>query len=162
MGEIYHVSNRWDFPPYIPTQFGDAASVETAKLKGYISNVTGGVTWRDKLSRIRAKLDWALPHQALGAFMEASKFGDLEYVCLDSTISNDPEEPSIFEVLGNFRLEAGQTVYNALQWTSQVMQIPLEATILCQATGFLQGDIFAGIASSGKSCERRQFPTRFK
>jgi hypothetical protein len=145
-GEITHVDNRWDIPAYLPQQVREAVEASTQKLHGYISTVKGGKIWRDDDSRIRAQLKWNLPHEELISFMQASKFEDFEYVCLDSTISDDQEKPSIFEVLGAFRLEAGQRIFNVLRWNSQVMQMPLETTILCQATGFLKDDSFAGVA----------------
>jgi hypothetical protein len=146
-GEIIHLNNRWDIPSYLPQHIRDMAAAETEKLSGIISTVKGGRIWRDDASRIRAQLQWNLPHEALGSFMQASRVEDFEYVCLGNTISDDPENPSIFEVLGAFRLEAGQPVFNVLKWSSQVMQLPIETTIIGQATGFLQSDTFAGVAA---------------
>ncbi len=147
-GQVTHVSNRWDIPAYLPQQFRDMATAETARLPGVISTVKGGRIWRDDSSRIRAQLHWNLPHEALNSFWKASKIEDFEYVCLGDTISNIPENPTVFEVLAAFRVEAGQPIFNVLKWSSQIAQFPMETTIAGQATGFLQGDTFAGIATT--------------
>jgi hypothetical protein len=146
-GEIRHLGGRWDFPSMIPPQVRDAAVGMGRKLAGMVSSVKGGMIWRDDASRIRVKINWNLMHEGLESFMQTSKFGDVEYVCLDSLVSNDPENPSVFEFLGGFRLEAGQPIFSVLRWSSQIMQLPVDTTIHGQVAGYLLGDEFAGMAS---------------
>lgn len=158
-GEIVHVHNLWDLPNYLPSQIKDSISASTQKLVGLISTVKGGTIWRDDASRIRAQLKWNLPHQDLTAFMHQTKFEDFEYVCLDSVISDDPEKPSVFEMLGAFRLEAGQPVFNVLRWNSEILRVAVETVLCGQATGFLRGDTFAGIATMQQTIRPQNFPT---
>lgn len=145
-GEMVHLNNWWEFPSVIPQQANDELVATGKRLVGTIASVKGGMIWRDDASRIRARLKWNLPHEGLASFMQQSKMEDWEYVCLDDVVSDDPEKPSVFEVLGAFRLEAGQPVFNVLRWSSVVMQLPVETTVHGQAAGFLLSDTFGGIA----------------
>lgn len=146
-GEIVHLGGRWEFPGAIPQQVREAAVAAGNRLVGMVSGVSGGMIWRDDASRIRAKLKWVLPHKALTSFMQASKIEDFEYVCLDNVVSDNLEKPSVFEVLGAFRLEVGQPIFSVIRWSSQIMQLPVESTVHGQAAGFLFEDKFAGMAT---------------
>jgi len=146
-GEIRHLGGSWELPNNIPPQMREAADETSSKIAGIVSSVNGGLIWRDDASRIRVKLNWVPMHEGLESFMQVSKFGEVEYVCLDSTVSNDRENPSVFEFLNGFRLEAGQPIFSIVRWSNQIMQLPVETSILGQAAAYLFDDKFEGMAS---------------
>ena len=114
------------------------------KMRGLRSTVTGGSVWRDEASRIRAKLDWTLPHEELLKFAQDKKLLDVEYVSLSSSISSDPSDPTTFDVVGHVSVVKGETLFDMLRWDTHVAGIGVAMTYRGQASGIIEGECFHG------------------
>lgn len=113
-------------------------------MSSIIGTITGGEIWRDSDSAIRAKLKWAAPHQDSKQFMFDKKLEDAEYISLDKIISSDPERPTIFDVVDSISVEKGERIFNPINWETQAVGIGMLLRYQAQATGYIQGDLFAG------------------
>jgi hypothetical protein len=114
------------------------------KMKGFRSTVIGGKVWRDDTSRIRAKLDWTLPHEKLLKFAYDKKLLDVEYFSLNSSISSDPNYPTIFDVVGQVSIVRGEALFDILRWDSKVAGIEVAMTYRGQASGVIENSNFCG------------------
>ena len=114
------------------------------RLCGYRSNIKGGRVWRDETSRIRAKLDWSAPHDAVLQFAQDKKLMDAEYVSLDEVISNDPANPTVFDVVGQVIISKGEVLFDILRWDTRIVGIATSMTYRGQAVGQIKGNILFG------------------
>ncbi|MFZ1988832.1 MAG: hypothetical protein WAW96_03575 [Alphaproteobacteria bacterium] len=141
-----HLANEVEaWPSVIAASLDDFRS-RCAMLVGTQSTVKSGRIWRDDATRIRARLSWHSPHQAMKPMLEEAHLDDFEHVCLDTSISIDPQKPSVFEILGSYKLREGQASYDLLQWKTQQLGRDVSVVIQGQATGFLSGSDFSGLA----------------
>jgi hypothetical protein len=111
---------------------------------GYRANITAGRVWRDERSRIRARLDWSLPHDAMLQFVRDKKLMDAEYVALDEIVSSDPANPTAFDVTGSVQVSEGEVLFDILRWESQIAGLPASMTYRGQATGHMKDNAFLG------------------
>lgn len=119
---------------------------ELKKSVGMQSAVRGGRIWRDDASRIRAQVQWHAPHEAMKGFLDAVGLDAFEYVCLNETVSANPLQPSIFEILASYEMRGGQVFYDLLQWKSKTMGFDANFTWQGQAIGYFNGSDFVGHA----------------
>lgn len=113
-------------------------------LSGYRTAITGGHVWRDEQSRIRAKLEWAPPVAAMQQFILDKGLLEVEYVSLDNEISQDPANPTVFDVIGNVSVVEGEELYDLRQWQTVTAGISTFMTYRGQAFGYIQGNAFIG------------------
>jgi hypothetical protein len=130
----------------IPTQQLQNMRVDLEKIVGMRSTIRSGRIWRDESSRIRARLAWNSPHEKMKPLLEAANLDGFEYVCLQSSISTDPENPSVFDILATYELKEGLVTYDLLRWQAQMQGFDVSVTIQGQATGYLKGREFVGLA----------------
>jgi hypothetical protein len=128
------------------------------KLVGMQSILKDGTIWRDRSSRLRARVSWHPPHEEMRPLLEAAHLDQFEYVCLGETISTNSEKPSVFEILGSYESHEGQVVYDLLQWKSQALGFDASTVIQGQATRCLVDDKFEGIANFSSTTTVRNFP----
>jgi hypothetical protein len=115
------------------------------KMTGYRSNITGGRVWRDEAtSRIKAKLDWTGPHDAVLQFAQDKKLLEIEYVSLDPVVSSDPERPTVFDVVATVRVKEGEVLFDLLRWDTAVANIAAAMTMRGQGAGTIKDGRFAG------------------
>jgi hypothetical protein len=118
---------------------------ETGKaMRGLRANAEGGRIWRDGSSRVRAKVDWALPHNDLLKFAQDKKFSEVEYVSLGTIISSDPHHPTIFDVVGSVSVVAGERLFNVARWESKIINLDARMNYRGQAVGHIVDRQFAG------------------
>jgi hypothetical protein len=113
-------------------------------LRGYRAAITGGLVWRDELSRIRAKLDWNIPHNGLLEFAQDKKLMDAECVSLDPTISSDPRNPTPFDVIGQLSVSEGERIYDLLHWNTHLAGVETSMTYRGQAIGYIRDRVVLG------------------
>lgn len=106
--------------------------------------IIGGSVWRDDTSRIKAKLEWAFPHDQLLQFAQDKNLLNAEYVSLSEQISSDPANPTVFEVVGSVSVAEGDILFDILRWDTQVAGIALSMTVRGQAVGYISDRIFNG------------------
>jgi hypothetical protein len=113
-------------------------------MSGLRVSASGGWIRRDEKSRIVAKLEWLFPNDDLKKFAERKQIADMEYVCLTSTLSEDPLRPSIFHVVGKINIEAGDSLFDMVTWKTQIAGLDAVLAYGGQATGFLEAGVFQG------------------
>jgi hypothetical protein len=113
-------------------------------MGGYRAAITGGLVWRDETSRLRARLDWSVPHNGLLEFVQHKKLMESEYVSLHPVISNDPGNPTPFDVVGEITVSEGERIYDILRWNTQVAGIETSMTYRGQAMGYIREAAFLG------------------
>jgi Type I restriction enzyme R protein N terminus (HSDR_N) len=142
-GSILYDKFVWRSNMAMPKE-GEASLYETCRrMSGLRVSASGGLIKRDKESRIIAKLNWIFPHDELRRFAEL-RIGDIEYVCLTSTLSEDPLKPSIFHVVGSFNIEEGDHLFDMAKWSTSIAGIDASMTYGGQATGFVKSGVFQG------------------
>lgn len=141
-----HLAADVEPTPELPAAAITAMKQQYTGIIGTKSAVKGGRVWRDNASKIRARIAWHYPHEEMKSFLDAVGLNQFEYVCLGDKISANPTEPSVFEILNSYEMREGQAFYNLFQWRSEVLGHDANTTWQGQATGYLDGNDFVGIA----------------
>lgn len=118
------------------------------RMSGLHVNASGGWIRRDEQSRIIAKPEWLFPNDELKKFAEQKQFAEIEYVCLGSTLSENPLAPSIFHVIGSVNIDAGDALFDIVTWTTKFANLDAVLTYGGQVTGFLEDGVFRGIVEA--------------
>jgi hypothetical protein len=146
-GSVIYEDFSWQsnvtLPPDAVSQLNEACR----RMSGMTVSATGGRIARDKQSRIRARLDWAFPNEDLRKFAQ-DKIGEMEYVSLSPTVSDDPASPTVFHVVGKVHIETGDSVFDIISWSTNVSNLDAVMVYAGQATGFLKDGLFQGIAEA--------------
>lgn len=118
-------------------------------FRGLQITITGGHIYRDESSRIKAKLDWAIPHGEMAKFIEDKNLLDSEYISLDEQISDKEDTPTVFDITGNVKVVEGESLYDALHWKSKIAELDCDMSYWGQASGYINNGIFKGTFESG-------------
>jgi hypothetical protein len=137
---VFEWASNFSLPFEAAAQFDKICQI----FRGYRANVTGGCAWRDKASRIRARLDWSVPHDEMLKFTQEKGLMEWDYISLSNTISRSSNEPTLFDVVGNLTISKGDPVYNMVQWDTKIAEIATSMTYRGQATGHIEGATFCG------------------
>lgn len=114
------------------------------RLTGVRTTITGGRVRRDELSRIRAKLEWAAPHDDILRFELEKGLRNVEHVSLDPVVSSDPACPTLFDVVGSVEVREGEAVFDLARWQSSLIGIDMRLGFRGQALGTMRDGMFAG------------------
>ena len=106
--------------------------------------MTGGEVRRDEQSRIRAKLVWAMLHDELLRFALDKRLMDVEYMALAEQISADIERPTVFDVVGEIKVDAGEAMFDVVRWRTETAGLAMQMRYHGQATGFIDESTFKG------------------
>lgn len=147
-GSILYDKFVWRSNVAVPSESATSLDEICRRMSGLRVSASGGWIKRDKDSRIIAKLDWIFPNDDLRRFAEIKQFADMEYVCLTSTLSEDPLKPSIFHVIGQFNIEEGDRLFDMATWTTSIAGIDAIMAYAGQATGYLDSGTFQGIVEA--------------
>lgn len=128
------------------------------RLNGFRIAITGGAVYRDSDSRIRAKLQWAMPHDEMLRFALDKKLMDAEYIALADEISTDPDKPSNFDVIGNVEVSEGETLFNIATWMTEEAGVTVHMRYTGRAVGFFERNVFRGAFSAHYYCEAPMLP----
>lgn len=155
-GFICYDACRWSSnAPIAATQFDDMCRM----LRGLRVTVTGGTIARDEQSRIRAKLSWAMPNEALLRFALDKHLLDVEYIALAQRISEDREVPTVFDAVGALHIQQGEQVYDLMRWRTETAEIDLQMQYQGQAVGHITNRVFQGSLSTIYLCTYPILPT---
>ncbi|MGX1163801.1 hypothetical protein AB7M16_000067 [Bradyrhizobium sp. USDA 372] len=139
---------KWRSSTAIPEESAANLNETCRRLSGLRVSAVGGQIWRDDHSRIVARLDWNFPNDSLKQFAETKQFLNMEYVCLTSTLSENPLEPSIFHVIGDLEVAEGDHLFDLATWSTQVAGLDAVIAYSGQATGYLASGVFEGIVEA--------------
>lgn len=158
-GHIRHDTCRWTSSAQLPSiasvQFDDLCTM----LQGLLVTVTGGTVARDERSRIRAKLSWAMPNEALLRFALDKHLLDVEYVALAERISENPENPTVFDTVGAINIQEGEQIYDLMRWRTETAGIDTQMQYQGQATGYIADRVFKGSFSATYLCTYPALPS---
>lgn len=157
-GEIFHEQFHWSANVQLPPPATAQLEELCRRLRGFRVAVTGGTVGRDDASRIRAKLTWSMPHDELVRFAIDKKLMDVEYLALSEQISTDPEQPTVFDVIGKVEVEAGEPVFNIMQWDTETAGISTSMRYTGTATGYITNFVFQGSFSATYYCDFPAMP----
>jgi len=143
-GSIEHHHFEWQCNVELPADAKASLNETCRVLVGRISAITGGKIWRDENSRIHTKLEWAMPHEILAAFAERKRLQEMEYISLSSVISNNPEEPTNFDAIGNVSIVEGEQLFDIVRWRTTQADMPSDMSIRGQAIGYMNASVFNG------------------
>jgi hypothetical protein len=151
-GQIRHREFQWS--ANLPLSLPQRAPLDEMgrRVKGLVIPVTGGEVRRDETSRIRAKLVWAMPHDELLRFALDKKLMDVEYLALAKQISADIENPTVFDVVGEVKVGAGEALFDVLRWKTQTAGVQMDMLYQGQATGFIEQSMFKGVFDARYEC----------
>ena len=152
-GKIRHGKTTWSANISLPEAQRQALDEMCRRLSGMRIAVTGGDVYRDSESRIRAKLQWSMPHDEMLRFALDKKLMDVEYVALSDEISTDPEAPSVFDVIGDVEVRQGETLFDIASWDTITAGISMRMRYTGRAVGFFEGNVFRGVFSAHYYCQ---------
>ena len=113
-------------------------------LRGLNANITGGVIERDPQGRIVARFDWASPHVALNDFDDRKGLSGKPLYCLDDEISQDPENPTVFDWVDSLVFNEGEKLFDLATWKESVSQSSGILSYSGRAVGYLKDGVFCG------------------
>jgi hypothetical protein len=143
-GLVSYVDYAWSSNIPLP-EAARARLDETGRVMcGLRSNAVGGQVWRDESSRIKAKIQWAFPHNELLRFAEDKNLTNVEYVSLSPTISSDAAHPTVFDVVGSLEIVRGETLFSIVRWSTKIADIDAQMNYRGQAVGHIVDKNFSG------------------
>lgn len=146
-GKITHIDASWS----CNSSLGDEAEATLGdafrRMKGFQSAITGGSVFRDDKSRVIATLSWSMPHADLLQFANDKGLMETRYVCLDNKISADQSKPAVFDVVGDIKIDAGEHIFNVVNWQSAQAEIDMLMRYRGQAVGIFSDGVFRGQAT---------------
>jgi hypothetical protein len=146
-GSVNYKGFSWQSNVTLPADAAHQLNETCRRMSGMTVSATGGQIVRDKQSRIRATLDWAFPNEDLRKFAQ-DKIGEMEYISLSPTISDDPANPTVFHVVGKVRIESGDSIFDIISWSTKVSNLDAVMAYAGQATGFLKDGLFQGVTEA--------------
>jgi hypothetical protein len=156
-GEIHHEKSTWTSNPALPAAHGQPLDEMCRRLSGLRIAITGGSVYRDSESRIRAKLQWSMPHDEMLKFALDKKLMDVEYVALTEEISTNPDAPSVFDVVGDVEVRQGETLFNIASWETSTAGMSMRMRYTGRAAGFFEANVFRGVFSAHYYCQPTSF-----
>jgi hypothetical protein len=145
---IHYNEFTWQCNQSIPQEAEKLLDETCRRMSGLWVNASKGWIRRDEQSRIIAKLEWNFPHEGLKEFAEKNQMAEMEYVCLSSMISEDPLKPSIFHIVGQITVQAGEGIFDTATWSTKIADLDMIMAYSGQAIGFLEAESFRGIVEA--------------
>lgn len=157
-GEIRHDRSTWSANIPLPEGEVQRQNEMCRRLGGLRIAITGGAVYRDSDSRIRAKLQWSMPHDEMLRFALDKKLMDVEYIALADEISTDPNAPTVFDVVGDVEVSEGDTLFNIATWETTTAGNSIRMRYTGRAVGFFEENVFRGVFSALYFCEPPLLP----
>lgn len=157
-GEIRHGKANWSVNIPLPDVEVQRLNEMCRRLDGLRVAITGGTVYRDSGSRIRAKLQWAIPHDEMLRFVLDKKLMGVEYIALTDEISTDPDTPSVFDVIGDVEVSEGEALFNIATWETTTAGVSIRMRYTGRAVGFFERNVFRGVFSAYYYCEAPLLP----
>lgn len=131
-------------PPSLRTQVGGDLERRLGFLRGYVATIASGQVYRDNNSRIIANILINLHHNELNEFSKVKGFNERDYICLDGTISNDKDQPSTFDIVGEVNVLGDEVIYDVSRASLVQAGFETNQAYSGHATGFVDEDRFVG------------------
>ncbi len=157
-GCICYDTSRWSSNVELPSSAAANYDELCGLFNGLQVTITGGTISRDEQSRIRAKPTWALPNKSMYQHALDKQLLDMEYLALGQRISENPEAPTLFEIVGAIKIEAGEQIYDLRRWRVETAGVDVLMEYQGQVAGYLADHIFKGTVSSMYLCTYPNFP----
>lgn len=157
-GEIRHANSTWSANVPLPVAEVQRQNEVCRRLGGIRIAITGGSVYRDSESRIRAKLQWSMPHDELLQFALDKKLMDVEYIALASEISTNAEAPTVFDIVGEVAVCQGEKLFNILEWDTTTAGIAIRMRYTGHAAGYFEDNVFRGVFFAQYLCEPPLLP----
>lgn len=157
-GEIRHGKAKWSVSISLPDVEVQRLDEMCRRLDGLRIAIIGGTVYRDSASRVRAKLQWSMPHDELLRFALNKKLMDVEYIALADEISTDPDTPSVFDVIGDVEVSEGESLFNIATWETTTAGVSIRMRYTGRAVGFFERNVFRGAFSAHYYCEAPLLP----
>ena len=151
-GNIGYSDYQWNSSHELPSEFAAQQEEVRRGMLGYRTDITGGKVWRGADDRIRATLEWSMPHIDLLQFARDKKLQEVEYVALSGYLSSDPGDPTLFDIIGDVRIEEGEPVFDIFRWETEYAGTEVRMTYRGQAAGYVEGFLFRGAFQSEYEC----------
>ena len=161
-GQIRYDTCQWSSNAQLPSVAAAELDDLCGMFRGFQATVTGGTVARDEQSRIRVKLLWAMPNEALHRFALDKQLLDVEYVALAQRISENPETPTVFDVVGAMNIQQGEQIYDLRRWRTETAGIDMQMNFQGQAVGYIANHLFQGIYSATYLCTYPTFQTQIE
>lgn len=133
-------------------------SLDLVSLKGLTDTITGGAIERNENNQLIAFIEIRSPYAQLQKFNERLGLSRLELISNDTTISIDPNKPTIFSLSQRTHFSKGDKLFNLQTWC----EITLPFNIVCEATtlgqGILVGRNFKGVFRQNLRTDFSNFP----
>jgi hypothetical protein len=143
-GTICYERFTWECNFPVPPEARAQMDETTRRLSTFRTPIIGGQVWRDEASRIRAKLDWAMPHDEMMRFAREKKLKEVEYLSLDTVVSIDPARPTVFDAVGRVVVERGETLFDIVRWDTKMAGLDAAMVFRGQAAGHILDGVFSG------------------
>ena len=89
-------------------------------------------------------MGWVQSNRALLKFARDKHLMEVEYVSLNAAISSDPENPTVFDVVGGVSISEGETLFDIVRWDTQLAGSAMSMNYRGQAIGHLTKPAFSG------------------
>lgn len=83
---------------------------------------------------------------------------DLEYLALSDQISINPEQPTVFDVIGNVEVKEGESIFNMTHWETQTAGVSMKMRYTGTATGYIADAVFQGSFKAQYYCDIPAMP----
>ncbi|MEA2877373.1 MAG: hypothetical protein QOF14_2569 [Hyphomicrobiales bacterium] len=143
-GSVTYSDYAWSSNVPLPEAAQKSLNEAGKVMLGLRATAVGGRVWRDDSTRVKCKLEWAFPHDGVLRFAEDKKLTNVEYVSLDTTISDDPSHLTVFDVVGDLSVVAGEPIFSIARWETKVADIAANMNYRGQAFGHITDRNFAG------------------
>lgn len=150
-GLVEYSGFSWESNVQLPAQASSPLDSLGAIFREMRTEITGGRVWRE-IDRIKATLTWAMPHKDMMQFALDKRLLEVEYVALSQSLSADPENPTVFDVVGDVMIEAGERVFDISRFQSELAGAATNMTYKGQAVGFVEDFVFAGAFRADYLC----------
>lgn len=108
------------------------------------TGIAGGAIERDEKRRMVACIRTTGPSRSLQELNERLGLSIFEMISDDSTISTDPEKPSLFIYENTVILPSGEELLDLNTWKKVTLTNNISCHTVTKARGFLEGNKFAG------------------
>ncbi len=143
-GLIEYSDFEWRCNVQLPAQAATPIDGIGDVLRELRTEITGGRVWRDADDRIKATLAWAMPHKDLLKFALDKRLLEVEYVALSQSLSAARDHPTVFDVVGDVRIEEGERIFDISRFQSELAGATTNMTFKGQAVGYIEDFTFVG------------------
>ena len=158
-GNIRYATCQWSSNTQLPSNVVEQFNEICGRLIGFRVTVTGGTVARNDQSRIRAKLSWAMPHDALLRFALDKRLLDIEYVALAQQIASTPDTPTVFDVIGAIKIQDGEQIFDLMRWRTETAGLATQLQYQGQAAGYIANRVFQGSLNVKYLCTYLALPS---